>query len=136
MKHRAITCLTILLLLPWASQLPGCSQGASRLTHLSGKVTLGGSPLTKVCVVLLSTTGKIVSAPVDDDGKYAIAIAPGNYQVSLQRDASGDATQPLRTQFGTVERTLPFPARYAHFDSSGLWVEVQSDSDTTQDYAL
>jgi hypothetical protein len=110
--------------------LAGCGKGASGDGGVSGKVTVGGSPVTGT-ITFIGSDSKEYSSPIGAGGNYQITNAPkGEYNVVV-KGMGGGATNPAlkgdASKTGDLASaggggTAP-PAKYAKPDN-GLKFEV------------
>lgn len=110
----------------------GCS--GPDIGHVSGKVTVGGQPLTEGSVVFEDAAAGIsVNAPLESDGTYTVktfdrdGLPPGSYRVAITPSTFGDGETPLVTD-GADQAAGPvstIPERYRSPGTSRLIAEVK-----------
>jgi hypothetical protein len=120
-----LVCLSIACLC-----LSGCETGGERLTPVTGKVTVGGAPLTGGSVTFQPDAAKgnktqhIPVGTLDGEGNYKLMSATaegaplGWYQVTVTAQAPIDAKNPY-----APPKHLIHP-RFSDPSTSGLAVEV------------
>lgn len=127
-------------LLSWT----GCG-GGQEVGYVSGKVTLGGKPLSQGSVVFHNPSkGVVVAAPLGPDGSYTAkthqlaGLPPGEYQVSISPAGVGSGEAPL------VEKPTPsaassgpvIPPKYLQPTTSGLKITVKAGKNPPLDINL
>ncbi len=106
--------------------LVGCeNKSVTRLVE--GSVTFAGKPLDHGMLGFRPTTGKLVGAPILPDGKYAVELSPGDYQVTV------NAPQKLPEGFQEGDPLPPpdpnaLPEKYNRQETSGLSAQVEAGS--------
>jgi hypothetical protein len=104
--------------------LTGCSKSTDPTAVVSGKVTLGGAPVTAGTVLFMTDDGQAATAELNADGAYVVNCRPGKFKVSVTPPPPPDplaapATQPASTAAQAI------PARYRDLRRSGLTIEVK-----------
>jgi hypothetical protein len=116
--------------------LSGC--GGPSSSSVSGKVTLGGQPVTKASVNFFNAkTGVAASAPLGADGSYKITenLPAGSYAVSIVPLA--DVSRPPMPGQAAAEATVsPVPGKYQSDASSGLTADVKPGTTEGLNFAL
>ncbi len=135
MKRNApgVRCWLLLGAVVSACWLAGCG-GKPPVGSVSGKVTLGGQPLTAGVVQFSSQkTGVGASAKLDASGAYRIeSIQVGDYEVAVQPPpppAPHEMPQPAAAPRANV------PPKYQDPKTSGLTATVKEGANT-KDLAL
>jgi hypothetical protein len=136
--RRGIVVLLGLAAITWGG---GCGP-ADEFQHVgvSGKVTLGGKPLTGGTITFVPLGSGPAAHGTITDGSYAISRAqgpgPGSYRVEISRTQPTGRRIPDTEYPGkTVEETRNgVPDRYNL--NSTLRAEVKGGSDQTFDFAL
>lgn len=142
MKNRGAGCCLIAVLL-----VAGCGPSGPvkpKLYPVSGKVTVGGKPLTD-CTVQFTSTGADgggYTGKLDANGEYKLSdptdnasgAAAGKYKVSFQVDPAAamkamSSMAPGGTG-GPPTVTAPFPPEYAKTETSPKEVEVTPTTST------
>lgn len=124
----AVTSLVLMVL------VGGCSTSSSGLPDLApvtGKVTMGGKPLSDVSVQFESANGQVASGTTDANGKYEIVFTGGAEGAEI-----GENTVRITTVLDhptPVDYKDPIPAKYN--ESTQLKVTVKS-GENTHDFAL
>lgn len=122
---RALACLTSLASL--SISLAGCS-GGTPTGSVSGKVTLGGAPLTAGCVQFTNQASGIgESAELDALGAYHVTALPvGEYQVAI--------TPPPPPAPHEMDQPGPprvnIPGKYQDVKTSGLNATITRGTNT------
>jgi hypothetical protein len=125
----SVPCLLLLAIL----LLSGCSGENLDLLPVSGRVYLGGQPLTTGAVSFHPTniTGHVPTGTIDKEGRYTLSTAyqpgapPGRYKVIIH------ATEPVEQAPGKASPGLPksiIPPRYNESASSPFEIEVKPDA--------
>ena len=60
----------------------GCDKASSGIS-VSGHASYRGEPLAKGLISFFPATGRVVSAPIADDGSYELSLEPGDYTVTV-----------------------------------------------------
>ncbi len=124
----AVTSLVLLVL------VGGCttsSDGLPDLAPVTGKVTMGGKPLSGVSVQFESTNGQVASGTTDANGQYELIFSGDAKGAEI-----GENTVRITTVLDhptPVDYKDPIPAKYNV--SSDLKVTVKT-GDNTHDFAL
>jgi hypothetical protein len=113
--------------------LLGC--GSSRtLGRVSGRVSLDGKPCGGVIVVFSCAEQRaFITAPVGDDGQYAVQMAEGHGLPLGDYEVTVRAAPP--TNWDRPQRETPVPPRYREGKSSGLTLTVK-EGENTYDVAM
>jgi len=113
--------------------LTGCG-GRAPTGSISGKVTLGGTPLSAGVVVFSNAkTGVGASAPLDASGTYTIeSIATGQYQVAVQPPP---APAPHEMEQASAAPRVSVPQKSQDPKTSNLTATVNEGANK-QDFAL
>jgi hypothetical protein len=72
----ALSCVVAVLTL----SVVGCGE-SSNTVQVSGRVTYHEEPLTNAALTFFPQTGRPVTAPLSEQGKYAVPLSPGKYTV-------------------------------------------------------
>jgi hypothetical protein len=112
----------LLVILP---AVVGCG-GSKFVSHeVKGRVTFEGAPVTEGQVTFEDpTTGFANSAGLDAMGAYTVALADGNYQVSIQPPTiqiGGGPDTPPDEGYKDVDN---IPEKYRRADTSGLTAQI------------
>ncbi len=123
----ALACLIALAVLP--AFLAGCS-GGQPTGSVSGKVTLGGAPLTAGCIQFTNQASGIgESAELDASGTYQVAALPlGEYQVAITPPpppAPHEMDQPGPSR-------VNIPGKYQDVKTSGLSATITPGANTAE----
>ena len=59
-----------------------CSDSPSGIS-VGGQATYRGEPLAKGLISFFPATGRVVSAPIAEDGSYQASLEPGDYTVTI-----------------------------------------------------
>jgi len=118
--------------------LVGCGKVPQEV--VSGTVTFSGKPLPNGLVSFIADgEGGAVAAGEISDGRYSVAIPPGNYRITVVSiDSGGPAPEGVPDASGPSARrvkSIPIPQRYGEFGASGLRVTVATGP-MTHDIAL
>jgi hypothetical protein len=128
--------------------ISGCGGGAGKvkLYSVSGKVTVGGKPLTDCTVqFVISDKAAAYTSKIGADGSYSLVASQdgrsgaevGKYKVVLAMSAemqakammSGAQRGPLVPGQGQAE-SLPFPKEYSSLNTTPKEVDVEAKSNT------
>jgi hypothetical protein len=118
--------------------LAGCSKSSDeRSAVVSGKVTLGGAPVTAGSVLFMTDDGHAATAELAPDGGYMLRCRPDRFKVAV---TPPPPTDPLTSSAavpasGTPTSGPAIPKRYHDFGTSHLTVEIK-DGNNTFDIAL
>ncbi len=121
----------------------GC--GSKEAGSVSGKVTLGGQPLSQGSIVFQdSARGISVTAPLSRDGTYVAkthdrpGLPPGTYQVAIMPGTMADGEIPLAVDPATqaAAPASPIPDRYRNPATSGLTITVKAGKNPSFDFDL
>ncbi len=121
------TCLCGLVVLLLG--LMGCSDGATPVFSVTGRVTFEGEPVTEGVVLFVAETGFGTSAPLGPDGSFDLlshhgaGIPTGTYQVAItppDEDDDYDSDTPTR-DYPNI------PERYRDLETSELVFTVTDE---------
>lgn len=110
--------------------ITGCGPKPAATGTLSGKVTLGGQPLTAGVVQLVnSNLGTGGSAELDASGVYrtAMPLPVGEYQVAIQPPAQ---PAPHEMADAPAKPAVDIPAKFSDPKSSGFSVSIKEGVNT------
>lgn len=131
---RIVTALGIALLLAASA---GCG-GKGAVAKVSGKVTVGGQPVTGAMINFISPeTGLAASDELDAGGAYDIqtGLTPGTYKVFVVPASAADQPpMPGKPPPKPSESTVP--PKYRSDATSGLTAELQEGDNPNKDFAL
>jgi hemoglobin len=92
------------------------------LASLSGHVTYKGQPVPGATITLKSEGGKTYSAPLAEDGTYALKGLPhGAYKVGVSTKG------PKAAEAKAAPRAVAIPAKYGDPETSGLTLNIAED---------
>ena len=140
-----IRCSLVLVLLV----LVGCGSGTGAVT---GRVTFQGKPVVSGSVVMLGADNKLVSGPLDAEGRYAINGVPlGTVQVAVvspnpapprlskrrekmiklleEKKDVQDSPAPAAPKVDS-SKWYPLPKQYELADTSGITTTIHSGDNT------
>jgi hypothetical protein len=121
----------------------GC--GGGDVGEVSGKVTLGGQPLTEGVVVFENAAAGIsVNATLGPDGTYTAktydrnGLPPGTYQVAVKPVSIGDGETPLASDPSQAPGAAKsaIPEKYHSTKTSELSVTVAAGENPPFDFDL
>ncbi|NQT40391.1 MAG: carboxypeptidase regulatory-like domain-containing protein [Planctomycetes bacterium] len=121
----------------------GCSGGD--VGHVSGRVAVGGKPVTKGAIVFENPQAGIsVNAELADDGTYTVrshqreGLPPGTYQVAVRPTAFGGEEAPLVTDPNAQPSVAKsdIPEKYQSVATSGLTATVKKGDNPPFDFDL
>jgi hypothetical protein len=116
--------------------LAGCGGGGG-VAKVSGKVTVGGQPVTGAMINFISATGVASGAPLKATGEYEISIGlkPGDYKVFVVPASSPDqAPMPGKKPVTTPESNVPL--KYRSDATSGLTATLKAGRNANVNFAL
>jgi hypothetical protein len=134
--HRFVRSLSCFLGLAATLAFVGC--GGPTSSAVSGKVTLGGQPVTKATVNFFNpTTGVAASAEIGADGAYKVTenLPPGSYKVSIVPLADV-SRPPMPGEPAAPAASSPVPGRYQSDASSGLTADIKPGTTDGLNFAL
>jgi hypothetical protein len=117
----------------------GCTRppAGPPLVPTSGRVTLGGSPVTSGVVTFFDSGLQGTSAALDGDGRYRVqtihgdGLPPGDYRVTVMPiGPAADPARPGMAHEAMLARKPPptsLPATYQAVESTPLHVSVSVD---------
>jgi len=117
---------------------PGCDP--SRAT-VSGKVTLGGKPVTAGTVLFVGADNQTATGGLDDEGRYqALRVPMGTVKVAVQtlrpqqlKAAAEQRPKQAPPLPNRLTHLVPVPEKYQSPETSGLTCDVQK---TQQDFDI
>jgi len=124
---RNLYCLLFVLL------LAGCSSNEFGTSEVSGKVSVGGQPLTDT---KLEAQIFFFPEPSASNNKLAgkrgwARIAPdGTFKVSTNGQFDGAVIGKHRVALSSTQDAVPFDKKYLSVDTSGLTYEVKPGANT------
>lgn len=131
---RIVTAGGIALLL---AALAGCG-GKAAVAKVSGKVTVGGQPVTGAMINFVSSeTGVAASDGLDASGAYDIpsGLKPGTYKVFVVPASSADQP-PMPGKPPPKPAESKVPPKYRSDATSGLTAELKEGDNPNKDFAL
>ena len=132
---RIVTALGIISLL--LLTLAGCG-GKGPIAKVSGKVTVGGQPVTGAMINFISPeTGVAASNNLDASGAYSIqmGLKPGTYKVFVVPTSSADQP-PMPGKPPPKASESKVPLKYRSDATSGLTAELKEGDNPNKDFAL
>ncbi len=119
----------------------GCGKRPPPAGDVSGKVTVGGKPVTAGVVKFFPDAGEPVETSLGPDGAYrATGVPAGRSKVAIETLQFKNLTQPppaIAKQLGGPRaKYVPIPAKYEKPDTSGLSVDVRDGKVTTLDVEM
>jgi hypothetical protein len=132
---RIVTALGIVALLLFT--LAGCG-GKGAIAKVSGKVTVGGQPVTGAMINFVSPeTGVAASDNLDAGGAYDIqaGLKPGTYKVFVVPASSADQP-PMPGKPPPKASESKVPLKYRSDATSGLTAELKEGDNPNKDFAL
>ena len=107
--------------------MTGCSESPEgRSSVVTGKVTLGGAPVSTGTVLFMTEGGHAATAELEPDGTYTVQCRPDHFKVAVtppsdpDPEAATDGNAPKPKSSGQA-----IPRKYRDLSSSGLNFEVK-----------
>lgn len=110
----------------------GCGPSGPSIAPVSGKVVLGGKPLTEGTVCFVSASGYVASASLGPDGafrlvsQYGKGIPLGDYRVTITPCAN-KVSLPMPPENVKPTQASHIPTEYQFSHSSSLRAAVRMD---------
>ena len=136
--------------------LTGCGSDRPETAPVSGKVTLGGQPLTKGKIVFFPEKGRSSMASIGADGSYELTTfeegdgaLPGKHKVTItaMESQGGPMPQSMEEEIemglsgkggmaGPSEVKWIVPEKYSRRDTTPLEAEVTLDDDNVVNFDI
>ena len=110
-----------------ASLAASCGCGSSRVGKVSGRVLLGGNPVSGGTVTFLDAGHNPVSGVIQEDGSYTVnGVAVGTAKISVGAPQNKNPFAGRQGRGGKPAGTALVPEQYKNPDKSGLTYEVRA----------
>lgn len=154
-SYRSCRRIALLLLMAFCSltTLSGCGSNRPETFPVSGKVTLGGKPLTFGQITFYPEKGRLAMGTIDSDGTYELTTLekgdgalPGQHKVIIvakQIQKNGPTLKNFEEEMkmrvnpvGPTKVQWIVPKRYAYRKTTPLETEVICGKDNKADFDI
>ena len=121
----------------------GCGESGPNTYTVVGEISYQGKPLSHGTVMFVSQEGRSgKTAAIDDAGRYQLEIPAGEYWVQVDAIPSPKASRSDPHAEGGVvyldeqQSRSTIPEKYRHYDTSGIDVTVDTETENQIDIDL